>query len=624
MELEEQQSHDLDQRIAGLVRRLVGDLQSRLNDQLEHSTDEIHQAVDEHLRHSVEDLRQNVGKHLRQGIDALREHLAQTSATVPENLEGSEELAALADSARAGSASGDADEGRASARLLAAVAAIDRAPTEAKKRQQQILDALIHESAHFSGRAAVFLARGDGFMGWNSRGFSDDGAKLRNHSIAAGSDPALGEILRGDACVGLTGEGCGRFATLLDVDAGVAGVLIPLVLRDKVAGVVYADRAEGGVLDVAALQLLVHISALAIESLPLRKREQTCTLQAPTVAVSERDDAGAKKPAAAEVVTAEAIVEEPPAATPADVVSEEPTGLLSPEDQPTTELEASSLPTAEVPEVAAQAVVPTEGGEGSSPVVLEPSADAAPTAPAPPQQESSVAPPPDDSLATMRWDQAQLQEQLKAERDKLAGGGTEEPAVAEPAITEPAATEPAALETSTVTQPPAPPSTDEGDETHPGSTAAAEAAAVEAAGVDAAAEVPAPPELAPEKPVPAAAESSASGDGARALVAPPEDIDGPGRAFAAGSVEDSELEAKKERARRLARLLVSEIKLYNEEQVEAGRSQGNIYAALKEDIDRSRQMYVERVDEQIRDSTDFFHEELVRMLAGGDAAVLGI
>ena len=48
-------------------------------------------------------------------------------------------------------------------------------------------------------------------------------------------------------------------------------------------------------------------------------------------------------------------------------------------------------------------------------------------------------------------------------------------------------------------------------------------------------------------------------------------------------------------ARRFARLLVSEIKLYNEQKVREGRDAGDLYNRLREDIDRSRQMYDKRV-----------------------------
>ncbi|HEY6046924.1 MAG TPA: hypothetical protein VIU65_10000, partial [Pyrinomonadaceae bacterium] len=76
-------------------------------------------------------------------------------------------------------------------------------------------------------------------------------------------------------------------------------------------------------------------------------------------------------------------------------------------------------------------------------------------------------------------------------------------------------------------------------------------------------------------------------------------------------------------ARRFARLLVSEIKLYNEQKVNEGRSQGNIYDRLREDIDRSRQMYDKRVAPPVAARHDYFHQELVNTLAEGDPAKLG-
>ncbi len=81
---------------------------------------------------------------------------------------------------------------------------------------------------------------------------------------------------------------------------------------------------------------------------------------------------------------------------------------------------------------------------------------------------------------------------------------------------------------------------------------------------------------------------------------------------------------KHDEARRFARLLVSEIKLYNEGKVEQGRKNKDLYERLKEDIDRSRQMYDERIPEDVRKSTNYFYDELVRILADGDAGALGL
>jgi len=92
----------------------------------------------------------------------------------------------------------------------------------------------------------------------------------------------------------------------------------------------------------------------------------------------------------------------------------------------------------------------------------------------------------------------------------------------------------------------------------------------------------------------------------------------------AGPLARATGDERREEARRFAKLLVSEVKLYNERAVLEGREHGNIYERLKEDIDRSRQMYDERIPEDVRASSNFFHEELVRILVNGRVEALGI
>ena len=76
-------------------------------------------------------------------------------------------------------------------------------------------------------------------------------------------------------------------------------------------------------------------------------------------------------------------------------------------------------------------------------------------------------------------------------------------------------------------------------------------------------------------------------------------------------------------ARRFARLLISEIKLYNEQKVSEGRYEHDLYDRLREYIDRSREMYDKRVKAEVAARYDYFHGELVNTLAEGDASKLG-
>jgi len=97
----------------------------------------------------------------------------------------------------------------------------------------------------------------------------------------------------------------------------------------------------------------------------------------------------------------------------------------------------------------------------------------------------------------------------------------------------------------------------------------------------------------------------------------------PAPAAPAGRALSPEEQKSHEEAKRFARLVVSEIKLYNESKVSEGRRHKDLYERLKEDIERGRQMYTDRVSAPVRDATNYFYDELVRILAGGDASALG-
>jgi FAD/FMN-containing dehydrogenase len=85
----------------------------------------------------------------------------------------------------------------------------------------------------------------------------------------------------------------------------------------------------------------------------------------------------------------------------------------------------------------------------------------------------------------------------------------------------------------------------------------------------------------------------------------------------------SEEEKLHSEARRFARLLVSEVKLYNEQQVAEGRANRDLYYRLRRDIDRSRELYEMRVSALVARKVDYFHDEVIRILAGNDPAALG-
>jgi hypothetical protein len=76
-------------------------------------------------------------------------------------------------------------------------------------------------------------------------------------------------------------------------------------------------------------------------------------------------------------------------------------------------------------------------------------------------------------------------------------------------------------------------------------------------------------------------------------------------------------------ARRYARLLLSEIRMYHEPIVDAGRRARDLMSRLRGEIDRARQIYEARVPSSVPARAEYFDQELVRTLADGDRTLLG-
>jgi len=74
-------------------------------------------------------------------------------------------------------------------------------------------------------------------------------------------------------------------------------------------------------------------------------------------------------------------------------------------------------------------------------------------------------------------------------------------------------------------------------------------------------------------------------------------------------------------ARRYARLLVSEIKLYNEGAVRVGRERRDLRTRLHDEIDRARRLYEQRIGSSVPDRDTYFRQELVQTLGEGDGSL---
>lgn len=603
------------------------------------------------VRQAVEELQQEVRSRLHEATENLQRSIGAITPRLPESFLAEDALRSMTDEAAA------AARAEAIAQQVAAtpdhtaifemlrdgIAGLDRASSQA-----EVLQALLEATRPYAARAALFLVRGGRAMGWGGRDLSPDDL-IRTLTFDAESSPWGDLAAEGDAGSGLrelsTAE-CAAIASALESALPHRAVLIALVLRDRVAAVLYADQIGDGELETAALQILAYSAANALETQPLRARKATATLvsggvAAATAAIVVADHLPAPEPeAVAAVAEPEGIAEpepvepelptlepepEPAPALPAWAEISVPEPVLpepDPEPQPSlvsAETEAWPLPLAD-DFAAVEAEMPATPSFDD----VELPAEAAP-AWADPGTGFDLEPLPLTSAPTQRYEIAALTDPPTAQPEvELPALSPELPSLS--GFADFAATEDGSLEL--VEEPPAParPSLAwEDPDAEPAPVAA-----------------PPEPELPPEPirpPVvaaetvmvptipspPVALDEPASAGGVGGQVAPPPDLDGPGWAFSTTSVPISDKDQRShDEARRLARLLVSEILLYNQDEVEKGRQHRDICDRLRDDIDRSRQLYEERVDPVIRDSADYFYQELVRQLAAGDARALGI
>jgi len=465
-----------------------------------HVRESIDRMVTE-IRTSIEDVREVVNSQLKAALQSVQAdvnsitflpHIQKSIGELEESLKPEPvEAPTLVPQIIAGGAD--------ASRVKSAVQTVEQG-----KSQVDVLNALLEECLQFGSRAALLILRGETFSGWKGVGFTAAGGNdemVKRFNAAPGLIPELDTVLREEHVVIWDGA---NLSSRLGVPASTRAILVPMVIKDKVAAAVYVDAIEADIakLDAPSVELLVFTTGLLIDTLALRKKT-------PSPSLSEGGSASAPAPRPA------------PAAPP--------------------------------PVAAAQPPAPAPPPRPAAP----------PPAPPPPAPEPQ-------RTETMRFDAAQIKELM---------AGAASPA--------PKFNVPSAEEFSSPTPPPRP------------------------------APTPAPPPAAPP-----AAPAIGGGDEARPTTqyVPPAGV-GRGAAFQSPQSEDAK---KHDEARRFARLLVSEIKLYNESKVEQGRKNRDLYERLKEDIDRSRQMYDDRIADEVRKTSNYFYDELVRILADGNAASLGL
>jgi hypothetical protein len=141
--------------------------------------------------------------------------------------------------------------------------------------QREILRALLDTSARYASRVALFVVKGSHATGWQGRGFANSDAV--KDFVLDDSAPAVLHAI-GDRMVASApvADLDSRFLEEFGAPASGEGRMLPLILKDKVAALVYADSGSevSGLLETGALDLLVLSTSAWLEVNSLRKHAQ--------------------------------------------------------------------------------------------------------------------------------------------------------------------------------------------------------------------------------------------------------------------------------------------------------------------------------------------------------------
>ena len=373
------------------------------------------------------------------------------------------------------------------------------------RTQTETLEALLAASSAITPGCGLLILRGAVAGGWSCQGLTTlDNFKRATMDCSRGIAAAV--IRSSNGAEAQASELDQVFVARLGLDASARIVLLPVLLKERVAALLLALAPEGD--ELTAIDVLVQVAQLALDLQAYRKTALKSAVESASAAVQKVPVAVAE-PARGAVVPAMPKSEEEHAA-----VEQQKSAMESPEPQA-------------APEVVSQAVEETPP---------EPTYEAVPphpvVVPEPPQPEPQSA-------------------------------AVQEVAAAAPEIPR---------QQPVVAAPPEVPEAPPANVDVPVSVAAFQE--------------PAPP----AQPVPAATEVIA---------------------------DEAHM-----KARRFAKLLVEEIKLYNQTKVAEGRARGDLYSRLREDIEKSRAAYHKRYGESVRD-VDYFSQELMRILADNNRTVMG-
>src|SRR5579859_1068467 len=166
------------------------------------------------------------------------------------------------------SGAGSVAAGQTPAGLAQSVSSIHAGNT-----QKEILRSLLDAASSYAARVALFVVKAGAATGWQGRGLGDDEA-VKDFPLDLGSGPVAHAFQNRVVAPANIAEMDRRFVKQFGEPENEQILVLPLVLKEKVAALLYADGGANGSLDAASLEVLVMATSAWLEVRSLRKQVQ--------------------------------------------------------------------------------------------------------------------------------------------------------------------------------------------------------------------------------------------------------------------------------------------------------------------------------------------------------------
>jgi hypothetical protein len=158
------------------------------------------------------------------------------------------------------------------------------AAVESARTQVDVLSRFLSQTQAHASRVALLVLRNDRLTGWKAVGYDATGGRdeaVRSVDLAGEEDPFVAAVLKGQRSMVAEPPNEGSpLRRALGGPAPARSVLVPMVIRDRLAGLVCADELPGeeGRLNEAAIEVLTFVTGLAVDLLAARKKIPSPTL----------------------------------------------------------------------------------------------------------------------------------------------------------------------------------------------------------------------------------------------------------------------------------------------------------------------------------------------------------